>query len=356
MIPAKEYHNDNKLLKHLDRLAMLEKEGYTYPILVDLDLTNNCNNKCPMCISSVIAPNRSMITMPFETAKDIILQLKEINVRAITFAGGGDPTCHPNLAEIIRFVKQNGMDVALFSNGYYLTEEMIDAIVDCCTWVRISLDGFDPESYKATHGMEEPAFRKVLQNISLLVKAREKKKSKLIIGVGYILCGPTVDGIYKGAELAKDLGVDYIRFRPFFKWDKDKKFTSEQAEKILDELKRTKELETKNFSISYSEERCGYGTMTQKRKRAFGKCYFPHIFTSITPDLEVYPCCAFKNKKGYLLGSIKDKSFKEIWLSEERKKVHDLINLQDCPNPCQFEKYAEFLWKIKQPIPHSNFL
>ena len=38
-------------------------------------------------------------TVKYEDAKDIISQLKEVDVKAIGLGGGGDPNCHPNLEQ-----------------------------------------------------------------------------------------------------------------------------------------------------------------------------------------------------------------------------------------------------------------
>ena len=41
---TKNLYSQYKLLKHLNRLIKFEKEEFTNPIFIDLDLTNKCNN------------------------------------------------------------------------------------------------------------------------------------------------------------------------------------------------------------------------------------------------------------------------------------------------------------------------
>lgn len=353
---AQNLHLSSKLLKHLDRLNEWNLKGYSPPIFVDFDITNVCNNNCPKCVSSIIAPNRDMTTAPFEKIKEIISQLSEVGAKAITYAGGGDPTCHPNLEEIIKFTREKSLDVAIFTNGLGLNASLSETITDYCTWARISLDASNPKEYEKTHGMKEKSFNRVLENIEYLVKIRNNKKSKTTIGIGYLIGPENSKGIYAGASLAKLLGADYIRFRPFFNWGKGINFSKEHAKRILFDLEKSKKLASNNFSVSYPEDRCSFEAMTYERKRTFDKCYMPHFLFSITPDLKIYPCCPFKNNKKYLIGDLKTHSFQEIWASENRRKVHELIDLRDCPNPCQFESNSELLWSIKEPILHENFL
>ena len=90
-----------KLLNHLDKILEWEKKGTTYPILVNFTLTNTCSHRCPLCTSRDFLDKR---TVSYEHAKDIILQLKAVGVKAIGLGGGDDPTCHPHLKEIIEFI------------------------------------------------------------------------------------------------------------------------------------------------------------------------------------------------------------------------------------------------------------
>ena len=343
-------YSQNKLLKHLDRLSMFEKNGFAYPILVDFNLTNICNNRCPLCVSS---ESRDKTTVSFEDAKYVINQLKEVDVKALYFAGGGDPTCHPNLEQIIRFVKDNEMEVAVCTNGCRMPEGVVEAIVSCCSWMRISLDADNPEIYKKTHGMDERIFNQVLNNMSALAEKRRETKSDVVLGVTYLLGPHTIPGIYNAAKLVRERGMDYLRFRPFFEWN-GKKENEIDGEAMFKELRRCKELENEDFSVSYPEERVE--SMTTVKTARYKECYVPHLIAAINTNLKLYPCCILRNNEKYCLGDLNKQSFKEIWTSEKRKRVHELINLQDCPHPCQYDPHNEILHVIKRKINHSNFL
>lgn len=347
-----DVYSQNKLLKHLDRLDSWEKTGFVYPILVDFELTNKCNNRCPLCTGP---RDKDVTTMDIEKAKRVIVQLKEIGVKAITLGGiKGDPSCHPNLEEIIRYIKQNNMEVSLVTNGYQLPEKVINAVVDCCTWVRVSLDASNPEAYKKTHGMNEEAFYQVIENLKKLVSRKKELNQDITIGVSYLIGPPTINGIYDATEIAKNIGVNYIRFRPFFMWESKKELAVKKYETMMEDINRAQKLNEENFIVSYAEDRCT--TVQTEKKRPYNECYAHNFVTSISPDLKVYPCCILKNNPKYLFGDLNEKTFKEIWESERRKAVIKSINFSDCPYPCMLEKHNEFLWNLKKNIPHSNFL
>ncbi len=386
-----------KLLNHLDRVLEWERNGTTYPILVNLTLTNSCSHRCPLCTSRDFLDTR---TMTLERAKDIFLQLKALGVRAIGLGGGGDPTCHPHLKEVIEFIAQNGMEVSLTTNGQLLNDGIIDAAIRNCTWIRVSLDADGPQLFKRMHGMGEASFHQVVENIGKLAEAKRNLHSDVVLGVTYLIGSHTVEGVYNATALAKRLGVDYIRIRPFFTWDDAKEEKEEmefpiieqsasrrdgsqrvfppkalreaRAEEIKRELERCKELEDEHFSVSYPQDR--FQTIQGKPQRVHKQCYVHHFTTVVSADLRLYPCCMLENNAKYCLGNLNEKSFQEVWLSDERKKAYNKIDFRDCPNPCMLEKHNELLWAVKhgegpedislkdvlaavkEPLSHANFL
>ncbi|MDD5012060.1 MAG: radical SAM protein [Candidatus Nanoarchaeia archaeon] len=346
-----DLYSQYKLLKHLDRLIAWRDGEIVYPIAADFNLTNKCNNRCPLCVSS---ESRDNTTVNFEDAKRIIQELKDVGTRSIYFAGGGDPTCHENLEEIIRLTKSKDMDVAVCTNGYKMSDGVIDAIVDCCSWMRISLDADGPEIYKRTHGMSKDSFYRVIENMSKLAIKKREKNSEIVIGAAYLLGPETVSGIYNAAELCKKIGIDGIRFRPFFEWMNSEKFPEKEREIMLREFEFCNRLKSNNFSVSYPEDRLQ--AVVTKKIRHYDKCYVPHVITAISADLKLYPCCVLRNNPKYVLGDLKEKSFREIWESDERRKVHEKIDVNDCPNPCQYEKDNKIMHAVIEKITHSNFL
>jgi len=341
-----------KILKHLDRLDDFQKGNYVSPVIVDFDLTNVCNNKCPRCSASA---NKDSITVSLNDAKRVIVELKEADMKSIIFAGGGEPTCNPNLGEIIRFTCQQGIRVAVNTNAYQLSEEIIETIIQYCDWMRISIDADSSQMYKETHGMPEESFLQVLNNISRLVKAKNKASSEIVIGTCYLIGPHTISGISNAAKLVKELGVDNIRYRPFARWENMDSFSDVEIKNMQDELAKASQLADDNFDISYPKDRCQ--TMAKGRTIDYPECYAVHVVTTISADLKVYPCCRVKYQDKFCVGDLNEKSFNDVWFSENRLRVFKRINIkQDCPNPCMYERVNEIMHSVKQPVKHKEFL
>jgi MoaA/NifB/PqqE/SkfB family radical SAM enzyme len=365
-------YNQYKLLKHLDSLMQWKETGNTIPHAVDLNLTNRCNNKCPLCFDPG-KNERDNTEMEYRLVKDIIKQLGDVGVKGIVLGGGGDPACHPNLAEIIRFIKQSGIDTAISTNGYQMSDDIIDAIASCCTFVRISLDADSPEIYKKTHGLDAAAFNNVIGNIKKLIAARERLSSSPVIEVCYLIGPHTIKGVYNAAKMVKELGVDSIRIRPFYNWGNMKKPKENELQYILAELEKCNQLADKKFSVSVTTNR--FELLSEKKSgHNYKECNVHNFYTVVAPDAKVYPCYVHKNKKEFCFGDLSQNSFKEIWASKQRKQALKRIKIKECQNHCRFEKTNEFLYGVKtnqlvgdmnlcdmycsmrDSIPHPNFM
>lgn len=387
-----------KLLNNLDKVLEWVTTGDTIPVLVNINPTNRCNHRCPLCTSKDFLDD---VTFPTPRLKQIIEELAKLGVKAIGFGGGGDPTCHPDLAELIHFSAAQGLEFAMTTNGQLLNEEIIEAAVRHSTWLRVSLDASTPEIYKKTHGLGDKEFEQVKSNIEALVREKKRTGSDVTLGITYLLGPHTVDGAVSATRMVRDIGVDNIRLRPFFRWDQESKSPSQVSDsdalvpvpgkrtgsraysvegsrkaefdrRMADVLRECKSLQSESFSVSYPEDRI-LDVATQS-ERVHRVCSVHHFQSIITADMQVYPCCMLEGKAKYSYGSVAEKSFQEVWESPSRRAAYERIDFSDCPNPCMLEKHNELLWEIKHSklrrdtkvseliaassvkIPHANFL
>ena len=323
--------NNNKLLNHMDRLAEWKSTGNSSPIAVGLDLTNVCNHRCPQC-NGYMGQTDEMISL--ESLKRIVPQFSEIGVKAVGLGGGGDASCHPDLDKALHLFRDHDIETGLFTNGHVLRDSVKNAIVDCCTWMRVSLDADGPELYEKVHGTKGSNFDKVLDNVKDLVRLKEEKDSSLVIGTSYLLGSHTISGMYGAAKIARDLGVSYIRLRPFFTWDGERPFTRDEADKVLEELRHCQELDTDTFKVSFPGERTTWAMDDELAPNPPG-CHMHHFSTIVEADLKVYLCCHMKGIERYSVGDLSKQSFQEIWQSQHRNDVYSNIDFKDCALPCR---------------------
>lgn len=384
--PRRDVQSRYKLLNNLDRVLHWVETGEAFPILVNMTLTNRCNHHCPLCTSREYLDDR---TMPTEEAKRIIAEIARLGAKAVGLGGGGDPTCHPDLAAIIAFIGSQGMEVALNTNGQLLDAEIIRAAVRHCTWIRVSLDADSPETFRKTHGLGPEAFAQVVQNIGALVQEKRRTQSEVALGTTYLVGPHTVAGAHDATALVRNLGVDYMRLRPFFEWDHDSSGEEREApgrpkgsrayaakeafqDEMILQLARCESLTNDTFLASFPKERAQ--ATGQHQPRVHRACYVHHFQTVVSADLHLYPCCMLEDNAKYSLGTLHGKSFAEVWNSQGRRDAYGRIDFSDCPNPCMLEKHNELLWALKHDqlkpeirvselleasrlkFPHANFL
>jgi organic radical activating enzyme len=129
--------NHVKLLKHMDRLQIIQDGGRPKPVMFHMSPCNPCNLTCSFCCFA----NRSMKEMlTVEQMKSAIDQFAALGVLGMEFTGGGEPTLHPNLDEIISYAHDKGFKIGICTNGSKLKKIKNWNML---SWVRLGMYGFD---------------------------------------------------------------------------------------------------------------------------------------------------------------------------------------------------------------------
>ena len=101
-----------------------------------------------------------------EKMMEIIDDIIEMGVKAVTFSGGGDPFYYPHLVEAVRKLVQSPVKFASLHNGSRLQGELAELFAFYATWLRISIDGWDDKSYAEYRGVPMGEFSKVMSNLN----------------------------------------------------------------------------------------------------------------------------------------------------------------------------------------------
>ncbi len=98
-----------------------------------------------------------------------------------------------------------------------------------------------------------------------------------------------------------------------------------------------------------------------EKKPSYDKCHStPFFWGYIAADGKVFGCSAYLGKDEFCYGSIYDNSFEEIWESEKRKSsylyIKDSLDIKNCRLNCRMDKVNKYLWDLKNPNKHVNFI
>ena len=332
-----ERFNSFKILRH----AFAERKT---PLHVQMDLTGACNHRCPFCFwkdgdrnpgfEQTYIKNIAMIKT--DVALRALDEFKEAGVKAITLVGGGEPLIHKDIDRILERILENGMEFGAITNLSRLPR--LD-LLHRATWIRVSADAADEASYKAMHNPVHEKFADLLNNLSQIV-------GKTDVGVSFLLDLPNWHLAFDAAKLFKELGVNYIQYKPVYDETKGATIRPHLAE-IQQLLAQAEELADANFDVI---NMVGRLEDIAAPKREFRKCQITDYQIQMGVDGHLYPCCILKYQKPYSFGDMHEHSFQEIWEGERRKAVKETLTAQSCPT-CYYDRTNNMLHYLTKPDP-----
>ncbi len=335
-----DYLSQNKIFCHLDRISEWLKKGITKPVMLEIDPTNICNHNCPKCAGNRSSPQ---VYLSLKFMKNLIRQTSHF-LKSIVFTGGGEPLMNKDTVGAVLFAKKNNLDVGFITNGTLINEDIANELIKNCKWIRISLDANNSKDYSLVHGIKPTFYEQTLHNINLLVKLKKQNTSSCTIGVGYLTNKKSSEHMFNFTKKMKDIGVDYVQFRPFHfdRFDVSK------------EIKKCTKLESSSFKVIVSQHRY------DKIEYSYPISYRDEFTTIVAADGKLYPGCFTRGMKEFELGDLNKSSFNEIWNSKRRRKIFEnKLKMNGCPIMCKYDKLSQTLWeilKINKYGKHINFI
>ena len=237
------------------------------PLSINLDLTTACNYQCDHCIDWEIL--NSGTKYDEGQLRDSLCELTRRGMKSVILIGGGEPTLHPRFVEIVQYLKQLGLEVAIVSNGSrgetllaaseYLKEP---------DWIRLSLDAGTDETFQRMH---RPRQRVTLDEICDWVPQLKEQNSSLQIGYSFVVTWKgaareavpiveNIDELVIAAERARDYQFDYLSVKPFLMRQQenhaeimDPQLAAQELSDVIARIKKSvaeaKRLETNSFHI-----------------------------------------------------------------------------------------------------------
>lgn len=290
------------------------------PLHIRIKPTNACNHNCSYCAYRVgnLQLGQDMRTrdlIPREKMLEIINDLGEMKVKAVTFSGGGEPFCYPYLVDAVSMLIKKKIAFASLTNGSLLSGEAAELFSRYATWVRISIDGWDDKSYSMYRRVREGEFSKVICNI----KNFKKTKGSCYLGVSLIVNKLNASHIYNLILLLRDAGVDSVKMAPCIVSNRGKE-NNIYHKLIFNTVKNQIARARKKCTGEGFEIFDSYHTQLESFEKPYCWCPYLQVLPVIGADLNIYPCQdkAYNLDEG-LIGSIKQKRFKDFWFTDKNK-------------------------------------
>jgi radical SAM protein with 4Fe4S-binding SPASM domain len=288
------------------------------PISISFEPTTSCNLRCPECPSGLRAFTRPTGMLKKDFFTETIDQLSK-DLLYLVFYFQGEPYLNPSFLDMVKYASSKGIYTATSTNAHYLNDANAKRTIESgLDRLIISIDGTTQDVYQQYR--RGGKLEKVLEGARNIVKWKKELKSKTpFIFFQFLVVKPNEHQIEDVKKLAKEIGVDEVRFKTAQVYDYEN--DPNQLIPVTDKYSRYKK--NKNGEYQFKNDLPNH-------------CWRLWHATVITWDGLVVPCCFDKDAQ-HNLGDLKGKSFREIWHNEKyigfrRQILQSRKNIDICAN------------------------
>ena len=311
--------NAAKVFSSFQASRLLKKPiQWGYPISISFEPTTSCNLRCPECPSGLRAFTRPTGMLKKDFFRQTIDDIHK-DILYLIFYFQGEPFLNREFLDMVKYAADKNIYTATSTNAHYLTDEVARKTVESgLDRLIISIDGTTQDTYQQYRVGGN--IDKVIEGAKNIVKWKKELKSKTpFVFFQFLVVKPNEHQIEEIKKLAKEVGVDEVRFKTAQVYDYEN---------------------DPNNLIPVNEKYSRYkkdsnGNYIAKNKLA-NHCWKLHHANVITWDGLVVPCC-FDKDASHRLGNLKTQSFKEVWHNDNYKQFRKELmtsrkNIDICAN------------------------
>ncbi len=327
--------NEPELLRALGALTGVAAIG---PRTFHLDVTNRCEADCAYCwFHSPLAAARTDPhrltdanrddTMSWEMFTALVDDLAALEVKEdVVLSGKGDPLAHPRIADMVRALKERDLAVTLFTGGYRLDDEIIDAFLDAdLDMLYVSLSAASEQTFAKLHTRLAPStFGRITAAVKRLLDLRRaagKQKPRVVLVD--VITERNDTEIVAFAELAAKLGVDHLRYQmvAIETYNTSLALPPKRLAALEPALAQARRIAAEagvEVIDNIDFQTGGHGLATDWTAERYARlgCLAGYVFGRAWADGTLSFCCAPRP-----IGNLEDRSFAAWWRSDEYDRV-----------------------------------
>jgi len=316
--------NPNKIIPHYKKIIDCGTIT-SMPISAEFHWTSNCNYDCIHC--SYGSRRETTNYLKNNIIESIVDELIEMKCKAVYLSGGGEPTIIKKWNVYADKLINNGIEVALITNGIAVQEKHI-CVAQKMNYIAVSVYSTKEDRY------EKITDSKHFEEQFSLPKRIKRGNGNVIIGARCVLNEINYDELYDIYCAALNEGFDYIIFIPAVDYEgrgivlKDKwiELVQDSIRENLDKFDHTRtnvnSLLKRKVSHYSDTDYLEYTADESEECKALsiGSCVFFNY------DGGVYLCQPDIGRKDLEIGNVNNDSLKNIWNSSKHKEVMDKLN------------------------------
>lgn len=317
-----------------DRLESYRLAKPMLPVHVRIKPYNRCNHDCWYCAYrkeglQLGDEMNEADTLPRGKFLELAADLADMGVQAVTFSGGGEPTLHRDLPEVISYLGGRGLKIGCLTNGSTLHRRVGDCLAEYATWARVSVDAWDDASYRKSRGLPDGSFSKLLRAMADF--SGRSKKCRL--GVSFIITEDSAAHIAVACRQFKDAGVRDVKLSAVVT-DNSSSENNQYHQGIRDmvaaQIELAQRLQDEKFTVLNH-----YHEMSARFDKEYRRCAMANFLTVVGADQNVYLCQDKAYTSDGRLGNISNCSFRETWMSSAvQEKLLSFDPSTQCKHSC----------------------
>ncbi|RLI89242.1 MAG: radical SAM/SPASM domain-containing protein [Archaeoglobales archaeon] len=243
------------------------------PFLVVWNFTKKCNLRCKHCYANA---GKAAKELKFEEKLELVNQLDEAGVVAISFSGG-EPLIHEHFWKVAEYASKKGFHLSIATNGTLIDENVARRLRNLnFGYVEISLDASKAEIHDSFRGVKG-AFRRAVEGIKTCVR------EGLFVGIATTATKLNVEDIPNVIDFAIELGAGRVVVFNFIPTGRGKEnanldLSAEERGKLLEYLyDRLEEGKIQVFSTSPTYAAVALRRVVKKRGRKITPTHFANV-------------------------------------------------------------------------------
>lgn len=275
-----------------------------------LETVNYCNLFCPACPWHSTMTREKRLLQPDEFSK--IFKHISSYTKSICFYVMGEPLLNNHIFEYIQIAHRAGIHTGFSTNGMLLEEHIDDIFSSGLDYIQIALDGLNPKDHESYRVGSD--FFKIVSNIQLLVREKQKRNSSLPeIQIQTLISKQNEYQLTEFQTFADKLGVGFSAKRMMFGKTAD----------IISKNRAIFEPTQKSYQRLDNPDMLYYKDL---------KACPQSKYITVLCNGDVVPCCYDYDGK-VILGNLISQTWPEI-LHGDAKKMFELQRLSDTSTLC----------------------
>jgi len=161
------------------------------------------------------------------------------------------------------------------------------------------------------------------------------------------------------AKLAREIGMDYLVIKPYSQHPQSKtnKYSTMKYSDFDHLTEKLDKINSNSFDVVF---RSNAMKKWDNNHRNYEHCLALPFWSYIDASGNVWGCSVYLGDERFCYGNIYENRFKEIWEGKKRQKslwwVENELDTNQCRVNCRMDEINRYLWELKNPSEHVNFV